>query len=347
MLNTLELPVLKNSHFRQTKAKSLQAPSEIPTDSKGFVFVAICMATFRPDLRLFQKQINSIIAQSHTNWVCMVNDDCSPDDILQQIEKICAVDSRFIVHRNKSNLGFYRNFEAALRLAPDNVDFIAFADQDDVWRPEKLAVSLNAFDDNTVLVYCDCRIVSDSGAVISPTFWRWRRNQWQSLEEMIVSNTVSGAGAVFKSSLKQKLLPFPYMPRAAHDHWLACVALCAGNSNYPGIGTNSRLPSRLRGGLGGGHLSSDQSTHTCQSLIPFMHVGETSNVHSGQRTEGAIKYIDQALYDYIQHGGNAIGHSISLKSLSGRIREKRLRTQIITRTLRERFREADSVCSEP
>src|SRR2546430_10120878 len=41
------------------------------------------------------------------------------------------------VFRNRTRLGFYRNFERCLNLIPDGVEFIAFCDQDDEWYPEK------------------------------------------------------------------------------------------------------------------------------------------------------------------------------------------------------------------
>ena len=39
--------------------------------------------------------------------------------------------SRFVVSRSPRRLGFYRNFERALRLAPPGAPLIALCDQDD------------------------------------------------------------------------------------------------------------------------------------------------------------------------------------------------------------------------
>ena len=56
------------------------------------------------------------------------------------------------------------------------------------------------------------------------------------------------------------------------------------NRNYPGVGTNYRLSLPCTKGARGGHLASSHSTNTCPPLIPFVHRGETSNVHPGQQT---------------------------------------------------------------
>src|SRR5262249_20894891 len=39
--------------------------------------VTICMATYNPDLKLFERQVRSISAQDYRDWVCIVCDDAS------------------------------------------------------------------------------------------------------------------------------------------------------------------------------------------------------------------------------------------------------------------------------
>ena len=43
--------------------------------------VAICMATYEPPLDLFRRQVDSIRAQTHGDWLCVVSDDCSPPEL--------------------------------------------------------------------------------------------------------------------------------------------------------------------------------------------------------------------------------------------------------------------------
>ena len=44
--------------------------------------IAIAMATFNPDLDLFRAQVGSLREQTDTNWICVVNDDCSRPELL-------------------------------------------------------------------------------------------------------------------------------------------------------------------------------------------------------------------------------------------------------------------------
>ena len=43
----------------------------------GSGLIAVCMATFDPDIDLFRAQIESLRAQTDTDWTCLISDDCS------------------------------------------------------------------------------------------------------------------------------------------------------------------------------------------------------------------------------------------------------------------------------
>src|SRR5205814_1594667 len=91
--------------------------------------VAICMATFEPPLDLFRRQVESIRAQSHGDWLCVVSDDCSAPQSFAALREVLAGDPRFVVSRSERRLGVYRNFERALALAALAVGDIAFVDR--------------------------------------------------------------------------------------------------------------------------------------------------------------------------------------------------------------------------
>ena len=199
----------------------------------GEPLVAICMATYNPALDLFVRQIESLRQQTHRNWVCVISDDCSDESSFQGIRKTVESDARFELHRNSARVGFYRNFERALALAPAHAEFIAFCDQDDRWYPDKLAASLEAFQPRTKLVFSDMDIVTRGGQIISRTFWKSRRNNFTDLETLLFANTVTGGTLVFRGELLRDCLPFPVLSMEVfHDHWIACVALSKGEIAY-------------------------------------------------------------------------------------------------------------------
>ena len=193
--------------------------------------VAICMATCNPPLALFRAQVDSIRAQTHPDWVCVISDDCSDPGPFAALQEVLAGDPRFVVSRSPRRLGFYRNFERALGLAPAAAAYVAPADQDDRWQPDKLATLLAELERGGArLAYSDARVVSGDGKVLADTYWSRRDNNHSSLLSLLVANAVTGAASLFPAALLEDALPFPPAQFAHfHDHWLALVALSLGD----------------------------------------------------------------------------------------------------------------------
>ncbi len=200
------------------------APRE---DAEG-PLVAICMATYEPAMELLVPQLDSIRAQEHRNWVCIISDDCSSPERFAALEAAVAGEPRFVVSRSAQRLGFYRNFERALSLVPPEPDYVAMSDQDDVWHPDKLSTLLAQIGD-AQLIYSDARIVTADGEVLAETYWSHRRNNHTSLLSLLVANSVTGAASLLRRELLESALPFPPGQFAHfHDHWVALNALALG-----------------------------------------------------------------------------------------------------------------------
>jgi glycosyltransferase involved in cell wall biosynthesis len=188
--------------------------------------IAVCMATYEPDPALLRVQLDSLRAQTDTNWVCVISDDASsaPIDV--------GGDERFIVSRSDRRRGFYGNFERALRLAPAEAELIALCDQDDRWHPEKLATLRGALG-GAAMVYSDQRLVDARGRVLRDTMWEGRRNNHTDIASLLVANSVTGAATLFRREIADVALPFPDSPGLQfHDHWLGLVALATGDIAY-------------------------------------------------------------------------------------------------------------------
>ncbi len=200
--------------------------------SPGPDLIAVCMATFEPDMALFDTQVRSLQAQTDQRWVCVISDDCSSERRFEQIQALVGEDPRFTLSRSTARLGFYRNFERALTMVPADAGLIALCDQDDRWYPEKLSVLRRSLGQAT-LVYSDQRLVTAEWHVLRDTLWKGRRNNHDDLASMLVANTITGAAMLFRREVAELALPFPDTPGFQfHDHWLAAVALAAGEVAY-------------------------------------------------------------------------------------------------------------------
>jgi glycosyltransferase involved in cell wall biosynthesis len=194
--------------------------------------VAVCMAAYDPPMELFRRQVDSIREQTRADWLCVVSDDCSPPERFAAMRDAVAGDPRFVLSRSPCRLGFYRNFERALALAPAGARYVAMADQDDAWDPDKLATLLAEIGDAR-LIYSDARIVRADGQVVADTYWGLRRNNHADMSSLLVTNAVTGAASLFPRDLLDDALPFPPAQFAHfHDHWIALCALAGGEIRY-------------------------------------------------------------------------------------------------------------------
>jgi glycosyltransferase involved in cell wall biosynthesis len=192
------------------------------------------MATHEPDQERFDRQLESILQQSHRRLVCIVSDDASSDRRWSVVRLAANRDARVSCTRSDEHIGFYRNFERCLSRVPSESRFVALADQDDVWHRDKLTVLVRALEETgALLVYSDMHVVSAEGALLAPTYWEGRRNNFTDLASLLLANTVTGAASVFRRELLEDSLPFPReIGNPFHDHWLACVALARGTIAY-------------------------------------------------------------------------------------------------------------------
>lgn len=225
-----ELAEVELGRIAVAEAGRVVTAREYPTSREDTI--AVCMATFEPDMDLFRAQVNSLRAQTDRDWICLISDDASTPERFALIEAELAGDGRFLVSRSPERLGFYRNFERALRMVAGIHRLVALCDQDDRWQADKLA-TLRAAIGDAVLAYSDLRLVRADGRVLSETLWRGRSNNHTDLAAMLVANTITGAATLLRRELLDTLLPFPDSPGFQfHDHWLAVAALATGEVAY-------------------------------------------------------------------------------------------------------------------
>ena len=183
---------------------------------------AICMAVYRPDPGLLRVQLESIAAQTLAGWTCLVGIDGPDPDAARQITDIVGDDPRFVIHEFTERLGFYRNFERVLAAVDARAEWIALADQDDRWYPNKLKTMVPALESHA-LVAGQARVVDLRSGGSEPEVFTDRA--MHGFGPLIIDNCVTGSLSVMRASLLRLALPFPEPTDAAyHDHWLA---LCA------------------------------------------------------------------------------------------------------------------------
>ena len=106
--------------------------------------VSIIMPSYNTG-RFIKDTIESVLAQSYTNWELIIVDDCSTDDTDQIVEQYLT-DDRITYIKNETNSGAALSRNRALREAKGK--WIAFLDSDDLWEADKLQKQIKFMKDN-------------------------------------------------------------------------------------------------------------------------------------------------------------------------------------------------------
>jgi glycosyltransferase involved in cell wall biosynthesis len=126
--------------------------------------VSVLTPTYNQE-RYIEACIRSVQAQTFRDWEMIIVDDGSTDSTLERARAIGDERVRIIPleHRGLSHLGETYNRALAEATSP----FIAILEGDDLWKPDKLAAQLPAFDDpDVVLAACGFQEISSDGEIL-------------------------------------------------------------------------------------------------------------------------------------------------------------------------------------
>ncbi|HFH7352093.1 TPA: glycosyltransferase family 2 protein [Streptococcus agalactiae] len=196
--------------------------------------VNILMATYNGEKFLAQ-QIESIQKQTFKEWNLLIRDDGSSDKTCDIIRNFTAKDSRirFINENEHHNLGVIKSFFMLVNY--EVADFYFFSDQDDVWLPEKLSVSLEAAkhkaSDVPLLIYTDLKVVNQELNILQDSMIRAQSHHANTtLLPELTENTVTGGTMMINHALAEKW--FTPNDILMHDWFLALLAASLGEIIY-------------------------------------------------------------------------------------------------------------------
>lgn len=160
----------------------------------------------------------------------VVRDDGSADDSRHVIERCRAEGMPLRLAASGGHLGVAGNFSEAIRQCTGAV--VALADQDDVWRPHKVAAIRRAFREHPAvgLVFSDADTIDARGMRLGYRLFdaigftrsdRRRVRRGRIRDVLLRRHVVTGATLAFRAEYTDLILPIP--PAALHDAWIAAV----------------------------------------------------------------------------------------------------------------------------
>jgi glycosyltransferase involved in cell wall biosynthesis len=201
------------------------------------------MATYNGEPFLRQ-QLDSILVQSNQDWRLLVRDDGSDDNTVSIVEDYASrlPDKIRLIKDNGIRLGASLNFGKLLEYA--DTEYIMFSDQDDVWLPNKIDLTLNAmkateriYPDRPILVHTDLQVMDSELNTIANSFWSYQKlfpEAGDDLNRIMACNIVTGCTVMINERAKAVSIPVP-CEAIMYDWWLALNVCSHGKIIYVSI----------------------------------------------------------------------------------------------------------------
>lgn len=198
--------------------------------------VDILLATFNGK-KYLKEQLDSIVAQSFNGWRIIARDDKSIDGskaLLEEYQKQFPENFK-IIEDDLGNVGILKNF--SLLMQHSTAPYIMFCDQDDLWLPDKILLTLEAMQasernsppEMPLLMHTDLKVVDEHLNISAHSFWQYQNlnPQLDALNRLLLQNTVTGCTMMINRRLLDMALPIPEQV-IMHDWWMALIATVFG-----------------------------------------------------------------------------------------------------------------------
>lgn len=194
---------------------------------------AILMTTYNGE-KFISEQLKSIQRQTETNWQLYIRDDGSTDNTVPLIKEIASNDIRIkIISDENGNIGVKKGFMHLLCMV--TAQFYFFADQDDIWFPEKMSVTIKSFklhsERHPVLVHTNLTAVDEKLNILKKQVYPTSK-RIDGLNVMLSSNSVTGCTVAINNALKKKISNDPTELMIMHDWWIGLCAVTFGYVEY-------------------------------------------------------------------------------------------------------------------
>lgn len=178
--------------------------------------VSVVMATYNGE-KFVQQQLDSILEQTYPIYEIIIQDDGSTDKTWSIIEEYSIKYSFIKIYRTEKQLGPHLNFKSAFRKVTG--DFIAPADQDDIWVPNKIESLIDNIGDKDLIFSQD--IIRN----IETNVEHKSNVNMPNLAELIWDNPINGHTILFRTTLVKQIDNLDL----AFDYSIALVCMISGS----------------------------------------------------------------------------------------------------------------------
>ncbi len=195
--------------------------------------IQILLATYNGE-KYIRTQLESIFAQSYTEFEILVSDDGSTDrtiEIIEDFREKYPGKIRFIPDKTPSG-GAKNNFFKLMGYADS--DYIMFCDQDDYWLCDKIELTVNKMRETEenglpVLVHTDLSVADENLNITHNSYFKMHHlNYTDKLNCALVQNCVTGCTVMINKPLLELVKNRNGEGVIMHDWWLYITACAFG-----------------------------------------------------------------------------------------------------------------------
>lgn len=200
--------------------------------------VEIALSTYN-GARFIDEQLDSYVSQTFHDWALVVRDDASSDDTVERIRRHARAHGYPLRFTTESGVhaGYPATFYSLFEQTRSPV--VLFSDQDDVWMPEKIALTVDHLDhlpkNRPALMHSDLSVVDANLREIHPSYLRYRSSyppRSTSVTGLLCWEYVTGCTMGVNARAREMFKRPPAGVRAGHDAWIALTCAALGTVQF-------------------------------------------------------------------------------------------------------------------
>ena len=206
--------------------------------------IDILLSTYNGE-KYLSELLDSLLNQSYSEWKLWIRDDGSSDSTVRILDNYRrSYPNRInLIQSPAGNIGATKSFEILLRQTLS--EYIMFCDQDDIWLPDKIKITFEAFrnleqhyPDKPLMVFTDLLLCDSDRHILHSSFIRYQNmnplavhNPWSSM----AMSVAPGCTMMINRKAVAVCLPIPAF--LVHDHWIVNNIAFHGKCEFVDIPT--------------------------------------------------------------------------------------------------------------